>query len=147
MANVTRYNPFNEAVSLREAMDRLFADSFISPNTGGLASSRGTGANLFETSEGFIFQVPMPGVKPDDVEITAQQETLSLKWAMNVQVPEGATALWHSFQSGQYQQSFTLPSPINPEGAEAHYTDGILTLHLPKAEHAKARTVKVNTTK
>lgn len=146
MANITRYNPFNEAVSLREAMDRLFADSFISPTMGGLAN-RGAGANLFETSEGFIFQVPMPGVKPEDVEITAQQDTLSLKWTTNLQVPEGATVLWHGFQAGQYQQSFTLPSPINSERAEASYSDGILTLNLPKAEHAKARTVKVNTTK
>ena len=147
MANVTRYNPFNEAVSLREAMDRLFADSFISPSMSNSAGNRGTGANLFETQEGFILQIPMPGVKPEDVEITAQQDTLSLKWTHNVQVPEGATALWHGFQSGQYQQSFTLPSPINSESAEAHYADGILTLNLPKAEHAKARTVKVNTTK
>ena len=147
MANVIRYNPFNEAVSLREAMDRLFADSFISPSASGFAGNRGTGANLFETSEGFILQIPMPGVKAEDVEITAQQDTLSLKWSTNVQVPEGATALWHGFQSGQYQQSFTLPSPINSESAEAQYTDGILTLNLPKAEHAKARTVKVNATK
>ena len=147
MANVTRYNPFNEAVSLREAMDRLFADSFISPSVAGLASNRSIGANLFETAESFLLQIPMPGVKPEEVEITAQQDTLSLKWTTNVQVPEGATALWHGFQSGQYQQSFTLPSPINSERAEAHYTDGVLTLTLPKAEHAKARTVKVNTAK
>lgn len=143
MANVTRYNPFNEVVSLREAMDRLFADSFITPSTG-FVGNRGANANLFETAEGFILQVPMPGVNADDVEITVQQDTLSLKWQTKFQVPEGATALWHGFQSGQYQQSFTLPSPVNSEGAEASYTDGVLTLHLPKAEHAKARTVKVN---
>ncbi|HCI82594.1 MAG TPA: Hsp20/alpha crystallin family protein, partial [Ktedonobacter sp.] len=77
----------------------------------------------------------------------AQQDTLSLKWETKVQVPEGATALWQGFQSGQYQQSFTLPSPINSERAEASYNDGVLTLNLPKAEHAKARTVKVNATK
>jgi HSP20 family protein len=86
----------------------------------------------------------MPGVKADDVEITAQQDTLSLKWQTSIQVPEGAAALWQGFQNGQYQQSFSLPSPINADRAEAHYTDGILTLSLPKAEHAKARTVKVN---
>lgn len=112
MANVTRYNPLNEAVSLRDAMDRLFADSFISPHVGGL-SNNGASVNLFETSDGFIFQVPMPGVKAEDVEITAQQDTLSLKWTTNLQVPEGGTALWRGFQAGQYQQSFTLPSPIN----------------------------------
>ncbi len=142
MANITRYNPFNEVVSLREAMDRLFEDSFISPRAG-FAGGRGLAANLYETAEGFTLQVPMPGVHPDDVEITVQQDTLSLKWQTKVQIPEGATVHWSSFQSGQYQQSFTLPAPINSERVEAHYNDGVLTLTLPKAEHAKARTVKV----
>ena len=144
MANLTRYNPFNEMVSLREAMDRLFEDSFIAPRFQGQWSGRGTCANLFETSEGFILQIPMPGVKAEDVEITAQQDILALKWETKVQAPEGATPLWQGFQGGQYQQSFSLPSPINADRAEAHYTDGVLTLNLPKAEHAKARTVKVN---
>lgn len=142
MANITRYNPFSEVVSLREAMDRLFEDSYISPR-GGHASGRGIVANLFETAEGFILQVPMPGVKPEDVEITAQQDTLTLKWETQVQVPEGATSHWHGFQSGQFQQTFTLPAPINAERAEASTADGVLTLNLPKAEHAKARTLKV----
>src|SRR5260221_10614669 len=105
MANITRYNPFNEVVSLREAMDRLFADSFISPSVNQLGS-RGMGANLYETAEGFMLQIPMPGVKAEDVEITAQQDTLSLKWETKTQTPEGATALWQGFQYGQYQQSF-----------------------------------------
>lgn len=144
MANVTRYNPFNEAVSLREAMDRLFEDSFISPRMLGQYGGRGTGANLFESPEGFVLQVPMAGVKPEDVEITVQQDTVSLKWETKVELPENATSHWHGFQSGQYQQSFTLPSPINSEGVEASSSDGILTLRLPKAEHAKARTIKVN---
>lgn len=143
MANITRYNPFNEVVSLREAMDRLFEDSFISPRVGNAFSGRGAAANLYETANGFILQIPMPGVKSEEVEITAQQDTVSLKWKSSVEVPEGATAHWRGFQGGQYQQSFTLPTAINPEGAEARYTDGILTLTLPKAEHAKARTVKV----
>src|SRR5947209_12406653 len=144
MANLTRYNPFNEAVSLREAMDRLFEDSFISPRMAGNLGGRGVAANLFETSDAFILQVPMAGVKPEDVEITAQQDTLSLKWETKVHVPEGATAHWHGFGAGQFQQTFTLPAPINAERAEASTSDGVLTLTLPKAEHAKARSVKVN---
>ena len=75
MANLTRFNPFNEAVSLREAMDRLFEDSYISPRVAGHFGGRGVVANLFETADNFILQVPMPGVKPEDVEITAQQDT------------------------------------------------------------------------
>src|SRR6266516_3273815 len=96
MANLTRYNPFNEVVSLREAMDRLFEDSFISPRTG-FVGSRGLAANLYETAEGFTLQIPMPGVHPEDVEITAQQDTLSLKWQTKVETPEGATVHWNGF--------------------------------------------------
>ena len=144
MANITRYNPFQEMVSLREAMDRLFEDSFISPRGTSNFAGRGVGVNLYENAEGFTLQVPMPGVKPEDVDITIQQDTLTLKWETRTQVPEGATVHWSGLQAGQYQQAFTLPSPINPDRVEARYSDGILTLNLPKAEHAKARTIKVN---
>jgi len=89
----------------------------------------------------------MPGTKAEDVEITTQQDSLSLKWETKVNVPQGASTHWYGFQQGQYQQSFTLPAPINPDRVEASYSDGILTINLPKAEHAKARTVKVTATK
>jgi HSP20 family protein len=142
-SNLTRYNPFSEVVSLREAMDRLFEDSFITPRTGAIWSNRGVAANLFETPDGFILQIPMPGVNPDAVEITTQQDTLTLKWETRLPVPQGATTHWNGFPTGQFQQTFTLPAPINSERAEATYTDGVLTLNLPKAEHVKARTLKV----
>jgi HSP20 family protein len=142
MASITRYNPFGEMVSLREAMDRLFEDSVITPRS--MLGGRGIAANLFETGDGYTLQLPMPGTNAEDVEITVQQDVVNLKWETKVQIPEGATTHWHGFQSGQYQQSFTVPSPINSERVEAHYDNGILTLHLPKAEHAKARTIKVN---
>jgi HSP20 family protein len=143
MANITRYNPFSEVVSLREAMDRLFEDSFISSRTNGLGA-RGVVANLYETGEGFTLQLPIPGVKPEDIEITVQQDTVALKWEYKVETPKEAHVHWHGFQAGRYQQSFTLPAAINSEGVEAQCSDGILTLRLPKAEHARARTIKVN---
>jgi HSP20 family protein len=141
--NITRYNPFSEMVSLRQAMDRLFEDSFISPRNLGQWSGRAVAANLFETPESFILQMPMPGVNPDEVEITMQQDTISLKWQTKLEVPQNATVHWNGFPAGQFQETFTLPAPINSERADASYSSGILTLNLPKAEHVKARTVKV----
>jgi HSP20 family protein len=132
MANISRYNPFNEAISLRDAMDRLFEDSFIPRTMSGFAV-RGVASNLYETPEGFVLQVPMPGVKPEDVELTVQQDTVTLKWETKTTIPEGATTHWSGFQHGQFQQTFTLPAAINSERAEASYADGILTLNLPKA--------------
>lgn len=142
MANIARYNPFNEVVSLREAMDRLFEDSFI-PRSG--LGGRGVPSNLYETADGFTLQIPMPGVNPDEVEITAQQDMLTVKWATSVKIPENATSHWSGFAAGQYQQSFTLPAPINAEKVDASYNNGILSLEMPKAEHAKARTIKIAT--
>ena len=146
-SNLTRYSPFSDAVSLRDAMNRLFEDSFISPRNLGMWGGQAVGANLYETPDGFILQIPMPGVNPEAVEITAQQDILSLKWETKLDIPQGATVHWSGFPSGQFQQSFTLPAHINSERAEASYNDGVLTLHLPKAEHVKARTVKVTAKK
>jgi HSP20 family protein len=143
MANMTRYNPSSDVVSLREAMDRLFEDSFISPRQQNGWSGRGIAANLYETAEGLTLQIPAPGIRPEDVEVTVQEQTVNLKWETKIPVPEGATVHWNGLQSGQFQQSFSLPSSINSERVEATYTNGILTLHLPKAEHAKARTIQV----
>ncbi len=102
MANITRYNPFSEMVSLREAMDRLFEDSFISPRNVGRWSGRVVAANLYETPEAFILQLPMPGVNPDEVEITTQQDTISLKWQTKLEVPQNATVHWNGFPAGQF---------------------------------------------
>src|SRR5205823_13167986 len=136
MANLTRFNPFNEALSLREAMDRLFEDSYISPRVAGHLGGRGVVANLYETPDNFILQIPMPGVKPEDVEITAQQDTLSLKWETKAQVPEGATVHWLGFGDGQFQQAFTLPASINAARADTRTTDGVLTHTMPITETA-----------
>lgn len=142
MANITPYRPFSEIVSLRDAMERLFEDSFI-PRLGDGWGVRGALSNLHETTDDFVLQIPMPGVNPDDVEISAQSDSLTVKWTTNVQVPEHATTHWSSFASGQYQQSFTLPAPIDTDKVQANYEKGILILRMPKAEHAKARTIKI----
>jgi len=102
-------------------------------------------SNLYETAEGFVLQLPLAGVNPEEVEITVQQNTVNVKWATQVSVPANATTHWSGFEEGHYQQSFTLPASINADQAEAEYEHGVLTLTLPKAEHARARQVKVQT--
>ncbi len=142
MANMTRYNPFNEGVSLREAMNTLFEDSFIPPLG---FTGRGMASNLYETADSFVLQLPIPGVNPEEVEITAEPNMLHVKWTTHVTIPPNATTHWSGFTDGEYQQSFTLPNTINADSVEAGYEKGVLTLTLPKAERAKARRVKVLT--
>lgn len=141
MANIQRYNPFNDMVSLREAMDRLFEDSVIAPRS---MTSRAIGGNLYETQDNFTLQLPAPGVKPEDIDISTQQDTVTVKWQTKFETPENATSHWQGFQSSQFQETFTLPTSINADQAQANLENGVLTLTLPKAEQAKARSLKVN---
>lgn len=143
MANVTRYEP-GRLVPLNEALNQLFNESFAFPRLLGRDFSPVAGSNLYETKEGFVLQVALPGAKADDVEITVQKEVLSLRAKSQLTAPEGARALWSGLGTTEFSQNFTLPAPVNAEAAQAEFTDGILTLTLPKAEHVKARTIKVN---
>ena len=140
------WNPASELVSLREAMDRLVADSFISPRAllGTVGATTALPASLYETSEGFIVQFSLPGVDPDRVQITVQGETISLKGEREQAQFENARQLWSGISAGRFEQTFSLPTAVDPEGAEAQYNWGVLTLRLPKAQHARAHTIKVS---
>ncbi|MGH2386815.1 MAG: Hsp20/alpha crystallin family protein, partial [Chloroflexota bacterium] len=145
MAIRAYWSPASEFVSLREAMDRLVADSFISPRNllGSVGMTAGMPANLFETAEGFIVQVALPGIDPAKVEITVKGASLQVKGERPAQQFEQAQQVWSGIGAGTFEQTFTLPTAVESEGAEAHYEQGLLTLRLPKIRQARAHTVKV----
>jgi HSP20 family protein len=144
MAIRAYWSPASEFVSLRDAMDRLVADSFISPRN--LLGSVGAGAmpaNLFETAEGYIVQIAVPGIDPDKVEIMVKGATLQVKGERAAPQFEQAQQIWSGIGQGTFEQSFTLPTAVDAEGASAAYEQGLLTLRLPKVRSARAHTVKV----
>jgi HSP20 family protein len=145
MAIRSVWNPASELMSLREAMDRLVADSFISPRTlfTTMGGSSVLPASLYETGEGFIVQVAVPGADPEKVQITAQGETVSIKGERTAPTFEGAQQIWSGIGYGPFEQSFSLPTAVDPNGAQASYEHGVLTLRLPKAQHARAHTIKI----
>jgi HSP20 family protein len=149
MAVRSIWNPASEFVSLREAMDRLVADSFISPRTllGTVGAGLAVQANLYETNEGFIAQFALPGVDPDKVQVTIQGETVQIKGERVAPTFENAQRLWSGITEGRFEQSFSLPATVQADGAEATYEWGVLTLRLPKAQHARAHTIKVTSGK
>jgi len=97
MTTRNRYNFFSDALSLRNAMDQLLAQSFVSPswawqNTENLAAPM----NVCETDQGYQVEVAMPGVKPEDIDVTVHQNTLSIKGSYKQQQAQN--------QQGQNQQ-------------------------------------------
>ena len=145
--NITRYNQPTSFMPLSEAVDRLFRDAFTWPHMFGdvfASGSRfGLNSNLYETADSYIMQVSLPGVKVDELEITAHDNVLTLRGKTEVTVPEGAQSIWVGMGGGEFREEVTLPGDVNADQASAEYHDGVLTLTLPKTERAKVRQIKV----
>jgi HSP20 family protein len=109
----------------------------------GSTTALGLNSNLYETPERYIMQIVLPGVQVESLQITAQQNVLSLQGTVGVAAPEGAQGVWVGLGAGQFSEQVILPSEVDVDAASADYQNGILTLTLPKAEKAKARTIKV----
>ena len=143
--NSTSSQSSHELVSLRDAMERLFAESFIFPRAMRSFFSRGAApANLYEKPDSYDIEMPLPGAKAEDVSVTAEGDTITITWETKTQKSTDAKQVWSGMQYGKFQETLTLPTHINADAAEAHLSDGVLTVHVPKAQSAKATSIKVN---
>jgi HSP20 family protein len=131
-------------LSLRDAMDRLFEENFwrpwsVQPGHGSLP------IDLADDDDHYTVTAELPGVKPEDVQVTVQGETLTIRGETNEQQEEQRQNwLMRERRSGAYQRTITLPSPVNADAAEARFEHGTLTLTLPKIEEAKPRQIRVS---
>ena len=147
--SISRYSPALGVTPLSEAMDQLFRDAFTWPRvpgtrpSGGQRYGFGLNSNLYETGDSYIMQVVLPGVQVDSLQITAHHDVLTLQGTAGVAAPEGAQGIWVGLGGGEFREQVTLPGEVDAERASADYQDGILTLTLPKAEHARVKTIKV----
>ena len=149
MASMIRYQPFRFPLGamtrdLDRVFDRLIEDTFPVARTAQSAGRPAGAANLFETSEAYLVELALPGVKAEDVEVTVQENVLTLSAKRSWQAPENAKAIWQGFGAQEWSQRFTLPGEVNPERVEASLEHGVLKLELPKAEHVKPRTIRIN---
>ncbi len=146
MANLVRWEPFRDLISLRQAMDRLFEESFIRPRVGWLAPL-GAGAlavDMYETDQDVVVKTSMPGVKAENLDITITGDTLTIKGETKTEEKvEKANYIRQERRYGAFCCSLTLPTTIVAENAKAEFENGVLTLTLPKAEEVKPKTIKV----
>jgi len=142
---IERWDPFREAVSLRDAMNSLLQESFVRP--GGLSATNGLATlplDVAETEDAFVIKASLPGIKPEDVQITVHGDTLTIR-GENKAEEEKKGEHWHLRERryGSFQRSVALATPVDPDRAEARHEHGVLTLTLPKSESAKPRQIKV----
>jgi HSP20 family protein len=149
MANITRYDPLGEMVSLRSAMDRLFEDSFVSPMSWRtVAGSEGISpaVDVHETDDEIVVTAALPGMKAEDVEITMTGQNLTLRGELKADEEiKRDQYLYRERRFGSFSRSIQLPVRVQGERADANFTDGVLTLRIPKAEEVKPRQIRINT--
>ena len=152
-------SPFSqEFVSLRNAMDQLLNESFVSGPFRTMWSRTGAGnggqyaplpVDAYATEDAFVIIASVPGMRPEDLEVTYSRGTVVLSGTIgNVAETEeakGATWYLHELWHGRFQRALTPPFEVDPSKAQAAFENGVLRIWLPKAEHAKPQKIQVQT--
>ncbi|MCK9519074.1 MAG: Hsp20/alpha crystallin family protein [Dehalococcoidia bacterium] len=146
--SLTRWDPITEVANMRTLMDRLFDQSFgrfpmfreAADELGGAT----LGLDVYETGNEYIVKAQLPGVDPKDVDITVDDDILTIKgeFEQKDDVTEGQFVR-RELRYGSFQRSLRLPPSVEAEKANAQFEHGMLKLTLPKKPEARARSLKI----
>jgi HSP20 family protein len=150
MADLVRWEPFRDMMTLRDAMSQLFEESLVRRGPfGNWPFSRREDAStpaidMYETEGEVMVKASLPGLKPEEVDITITGNALEIRGETREETEEERGDYYYKERSyGAFQRSLTLPVEIKAGEAEATFENGVLTLKMPKAEQAKAKQIKI----
>lgn len=138
-----RGSAFGTLFDLSREMDRLV--NTIVPETVRDGGAWFMPTEVVESEDELRFAIEMPGLRPEDIEITVQNNVLTVSAEKKAE-EERAEREYRLFERryGRMQRSFTVPPTVSSDRCEAQYENGVLTLRLPKSEEAKPRRIAVN---
>jgi HSP20 family protein len=140
-----RWDPMHEMQSMREAMERFFDEFWRHPQNA-LAGewSGATPVDMSETDSKFVVRATIPGLRPEDIQVSAHGDRLTIQAARQAdEERQGERYLVQERRSAAFYRLLTLPAPVNSDTAEASYTQGVLTITLPKAQPGKSAQIPV----
>jgi len=139
---LVRWNPFSEVRRLQDEMNRFFDTSFGDQELG--ATGWMPPVDIEESSEGLRVTAELPGMKREDIHVEFENGVLTIR-GERVREKKAEEKNFHRVERsyGTFVRSFRLPATINAEKISASYSDGVLTLEMPKSEAAKARRIEV----
>ncbi len=141
-------DPFEALMPLRDAVNRLFEESFIWPGRIEVFAGRTFPVDVYETKDqqGYVIEASLPGAKPEDISITAMGNNLTIRYVTKGEEKvEKPTYVRRERYEGEMTRTISLPTEIVPEKVQATYEQGILKLQVPKAEAAKPKQISVKT--
>lgn len=143
--NIIKYDPFREMRSLQDEVNRLFASSFNRGDDNELM--RGAWSpqvDIFENQDQIVLEAELPGMKPEDVNISIENNVLTLHGERKFEKKDERDNFHRVERSyGAFTRSFTLPPTVSSENAQAQFENGVLRLTLAKREEAKPRRIEI----
>lgn len=99
--------------------------------------------NVFEDAAGITLYADLPGVPKDKLNLQVEADTLTIEGELSLDTPEGMEAIYAEIGLARYRRVFTLSKELDSEKISAELRNGVLTLRIPKAEHAQPRRIEV----
>ena len=146
--SMNRFDPFREMLTLREAMAQLLEESVIRPGAVSGPAARGGAQSLaldvHERDNNFVVRASLPGVRPEDVQVTVHGDTLTIRAETKGEEERNQGGyLLRERHAGVVQRTVTLPAPIESDEVQAEYEHGVLTLTLPRSRASMPRRIQV----
>lgn len=143
MSNLTRWEQVRDMMSLREAMDQLFDDVFTRPLSVSGASAS-PAIDLYQTEDDVFVKAAIPGLNPEEVDITVSDETLTLRGKYKQETEQKDTN-YHirEHRSGSFQRTILLPSNVQANKVEAEFENGVLTIKIPTSEEVQPKSILI----
>jgi len=141
MATIVRYEPFTNFFKVRNTLDRMYEESF-GPTRDNAAEEFRLPVDAYVTENEIVVQAGLPGVAPEAVTISVEGDSLTISAELPAKL-ENETYSLAERAHGKFSRKLLLNVAVEPDKAEAHFDNGLLTLRLPKAETVKPKQIKV----
>lgn len=140
---LARWDPFQEMMTLRSAVDRLF-DASMQPLDATRPLAWGMPLDVVEDGDAYRVKANIPGIDPKDIEITFTDNVLTIKGELKSE-EEVKETRYHMRERryGAFSRSISLGDRVNGDKISASYENGVLTLTLPKAEESKPKRIEI----
>ena len=145
---LTRWDPVKDMLNLRNTVDRLFETTLNDLDATTQTLSWGLPLDVIEKDDVFTVKASVPGMDPDDLEITFSDNVLTIKGEVKSE-EEVKEARFHIRERryGSFARSISLGSRIQGDKIEARYENGVLELTLPKSDEVKPKRIQIHPAK
>jgi len=145
MPAVIRWSPARQLVRLSDAMDRMFDETWARPFGRSEREFR-LPLDVYTTPSEIVLTANVPGLKPEDVDVTLEGDTLMLRGEFKAPM-DNVDYIFQERPYGKFTRALTINVPVDANKVEATFENGVLTITLPKSEAARPKVIKVETKK